>query len=116
MNEAITPFITAPGGVNYILVSRHGHRYEGFIQQEFSHKNNYSSFTKEERKIETTIDIKILAYLIGEGPNAAQPTYSIRENAVDIKMPRERILTKDEVDRKLGELYGLAGIEDLYYD
>ena len=110
MNEAITPFITAPGGVNYILVSRHGHRYEGFIQQEFSHKNNYSSFTKEERKIETTIDIKILAYLIGEGPNAAQPTYSIRENAVDIKMPRERLVFGDSPESENGRFYGLAGV------
>ena len=86
MNEAITPFITAPGGVNY------------------------SSFTKEERKIETTIDIKILAYLIGEGPNAAQPTYSIRENAVDIKMPRERLVFGDSPESENGRFYGLAGV------
>tara|TARA_R100001129_G_C5311759_1_gene245386 strand:- start:790 stop:2064 length:1275 start_codon:yes stop_codon:yes gene_type:complete len=110
MNDIITPFITTPGGVNYILVSRHGHRYEGFIQQDFSHNNNYTSFSKEERRLETTIDIKILAYLIGEGPNAAQPTYSIRENAVDIKMPRERLVFSESPEHEHGRFYGLAGV------
>ena len=116
MNDLITPFLTRPGGVHYILVKDEGHRYEGFIDQDFAHNNNLGSFSNEERKVETKITINILGHLIGAGPNDDQPQFSIRENAVDFKMPRERILTKDEVDRKLGELYGLAGIEDLYYD
>lgn len=110
MNQIITPFITAPGGINYITISRHGHRYEGFIQSEFAHNNNYSSFTTEERKLETTIDIKILAYLIGDGVNQKQPIYSIRENAVDIKMPRERLIYGETPEHEHGRYYGLAGV------
>ena len=113
MNQLITPFLTKPGGVNYILISRHGHRYEGFIQQDFSQNNNFASFTSKERQLETTIEIKVLAYLIGEGKNQSQPIYSIRENAVDIKIPRERIVFGDSPETEIGRFYGLAGITKL---
>ena len=113
MNQLITPFLTKPGGVNYILISRHGHRYEGFIQQDFSQNNNFASFTSKERQLETTIEIKVLAYLIGEGKNQSQPIYSIRENAVDIKIPRERIVFGDSPETEIGRFYGLAGITRL---
>lgn len=117
MNDLITPFVTRPGGINYILIKNENHRYEGFIKQDFSHNNNLSSFSNEERRFETKINVEILGHLIGSGPNEDQPQYVIRENAVDLKIPRERIVTKDEVERRFGDLYGLSGIEeDIYYD
>ena len=116
MNDLITPFLTKPGGVHYILIKNESHRYEGFINQDFTHNNNISSFSNEERKFETKITIDVLGHLIGAGVNEDQPQFAIRENAVDFKMPRERIMTKDEVERKLSELYGLSGVEDIYYD
>ena len=76
----------------------------------FSQKNNFASFTSEERKLETTIDIKVLAYLIGDGKNQKQPKYSIRENAVEIKIPRERLVFDDHPEHERGRFYGLAGI------
>ena len=110
MNEIITPFITKPGAINYIVLKRAGHKYEGFIQQDFGQNNNFSSFTSEERKLETTIEIKVLAYLIGEDKNQEQPKYAIRENAVEVKMPRERIVFEDSPERENGRFYGLAGV------
>tara|TARA_R110002051_G_scaffold269748_2_gene329966 strand:- start:197 stop:1414 length:1218 start_codon:yes stop_codon:yes gene_type:complete len=110
MNELVTPFITTPGAVNYILVKSEGHRYEGFIQQSFSQENNFVSFTSEERKLETAIEIKVLAYLIGEGKNQKQPKFAIRENAVEIKIPRERIVFQDDPEHERGRFYGLAGV------
>ena len=113
MNEILTPFITKPGGVNYILLPKNGHRYEGFIQQDFSQNNNYTSYTSEERKVETTLDIRVLAYLIGEDKNQQGPLYSIRENAVDIKLPRERLIFGDVPEHEDGKFYGLAGVAQL---
>ncbi len=110
MNEILTPFITKPGAINYILLKKEGHRYEGFIQQDFSQNNNFGSFTSEERRLETTIDIQVLAYLIGEDKNQEQPRYAVRENAVEIKIPRERIVLSEQPEWENGRFYGLAGV------
>jgi hypothetical protein len=110
MNDLITPFITSPGAINYILISNEGHRYEGFIQEGFTQNHNFSSFTSEERKLETTIQIKVLAYLIGDGKNQKQPKFAIRENAVEIKIPRERLVFGDHPEHERGRFYGLAGV------
>ena len=108
MNHLVTPFITRPGAVNYILLnSDEGHRYEAFIQQDFSQDNNYSSFTSEERKLETSLNINVLGYLIGDDVNQIKPKMVIRENAVEFKMSKERIALQDEVDHANGKLYGL---------
>jgi len=110
MNELITPFITKPGGVNYIVLRKDGHTYEGFIQPDYRQNNNFRSFTREERKLETEIEIKVLAYLIGQGRNQDQPTYVVRENAVEVKIPRERIIFDDKPEHTGGRYYGLAGV------
>tara|TARA_Y100001973_G_scaffold35361_1_gene53269 strand:- start:1668 stop:2537 length:870 start_codon:yes stop_codon:yes gene_type:complete len=95
MNEIVTPFITKTGGVNYFVFKKDGHTYEAFIQQDFSQDNNVSNLEAEERKYQTKVDIKVLGYLIGEDKNQDQPKIVVRENAVDYKMPRERVITED---------------------
>jgi hypothetical protein len=95
MNEIVTPFITKTGGVNYFVFKKDGHTYEAFIQQDFSQENNVSNLEADERKYQTKVDIKVLGYIIGEGKNQEQPKIVIRENAVDFKMPRERVITED---------------------
>ena len=44
---------------------------------------------------ETSIKIKVLGYLLGEGPNRERPKITIRENAVEVKIPRERVILGD---------------------
>ena len=95
MNEMITPFITRPGSINYFAMRNHGHFYEGFIQGEISLSNNIASIGQEERKYETAITIKVLGYLIGEDKNQETPKMVIEENAVEVKLPRERIIFGD---------------------
>jgi len=114
MNELMTPFITTPGGINYIILeSKDNHRYEGFIQGDFSYENNAANFTSEERKYETKISIEVLGHLIGADKNQDQPNVVRRENAVEIKIPRERIVFGDKAEHKSGIYYGLPGLEDL---
>ena len=48
---------------------------------------------------QTKINIDVTGYLIGEGDNQKTPKVVIRENAVEMKMPRERILTQDEIEK-----------------
>jgi len=95
MNEMITPFITKTGGINYFLLKKDDHRYESFIQQDFSQENNVSSLESDERMYQTKVEIKVLGYLIGEGKNQEQPKIVIRENAVEVKIPRERVIVGD---------------------
>ena len=110
MNQVVTPFITRPGGINYVILEEGRLRYEAFIQEDFSQNNNLSNFTNEERKFETKLSIEVLGWLTGEDANRMQPNYAIRENAVEIKIPRERVALRDDLDKSVGRLYGLAGI------
>jgi len=115
MNDISTPFIARPGGVNYFIVENDIHRYEAFIKESYSQSNNISSYTNEERKFETKINVEVLGYILGEGDNDNQPFLSIRENAVDIKIPRERVITRDEIEeanRDNAFFAGLSGILD----
>ena len=73
INEMITPFITRPGGINLVNIYKDGHKYEAFIQSEFSNNNNLSSLASEERKYQTNIQIKVLGYIIGDDKNQDQP-------------------------------------------
>jgi hypothetical protein len=111
MNQVVTPFITRPGGINYVIIEEGRLRYEAFIQSSFSQSNNISNFSNEERKFETKINIEVLGWLTGEGENRLQPNFSIRENIVEVKIPRERIITADDLDTANGRLYGLEGLK-----
>ena len=111
MNELVTPFITRPGSVNYILIKKDGHRFEGFIQQKFSQKDNSTDFTSAERSFETTINIEVLAYIIGDNNNQEKPYFVYRENAVEVKIPRERMMLGEVPDHELGHFYGLSPLD-----
>ena len=111
MNQIVTPFITRPGGINYVIIEEGRLRYEAFIQEGFSQNNNISNFSNEERKFETKINIEVLGWLTGEGANRLQPNVSVRENIVEVKIPRERIITADDLDTVNGRLYGLEGLK-----
>ena len=116
MNDMSTPFIARPGGVNYFIVENDIHRYEAFIKESYSQSNNISSYTNEERKFETKINVEVLGYILGEGDNDNQPFLSIRENAVDIKIPRERIITRDEIEEANRDNAFFAGLSGILED
>jgi len=96
MNDLTTPFLTTTGQINAIHIKAEGHRYEGFIEGSFGYNNNITNFESEERIFETDIQIRILGYLMGEGKNADKPKFSIVENVVQVRLPRERVITMDK--------------------
>jgi hypothetical protein len=100
MNDLMTPFITRTGQINSFLFSEDGHRYEAFIEQNFSENKNVTNLNQDERMFETKITIKVLGYLIGEGVNREKPQITIRENAVEVKISRERVITGDQAPWK----------------
>lgn len=110
MNDLMTPFATKPGTVNYVRLYENDHRYEGFIEEGYNSSDNLADFSGDERKFETKINLKVIGYLVGEGKNREKPHYSVRENAVEVKIPRERITLAEIPEHEFGSYYGLAGL------
>ena len=100
MNDLMTPFITRTGQLNTFMFEYDGHKYEAFIQSDFSENKNTTSLNEEERMFETKVQIKVLGYLIGDGVNREKPQITIRENIVDVKISRERVITGDKAPWK----------------
>tara|TARA_S200002703_G_scaffold144657_2_gene138498 strand:+ start:325 stop:1161 length:837 start_codon:yes stop_codon:yes gene_type:complete len=96
MNNLIQPFMTRTGGPNHTIIKHNKHRYEAFIGQDFSFENTVSDIGDGERNYITTIEIKVLGALIGDGPNQEKPKRAIRETIVDVKLMRERVMMGDE--------------------
>lgn len=114
MNEIVQPFITRPRGINYVILKKDGHRFEAFVQNDFSQDNTAGEPGDEEQKYETTLEIKVLGYLIGDGKNEEQPKIVVRENAVEVKIPRERVIVGDDPEHT--DKQGYVGIQKLSKD
>lgn len=96
MNEIFTPFMTYTGQINNFFIHRDGHKFEGFIQNDFALENNISNLGEEERKFVTTVDLKILGYLIGSANNDDQPKMTVRESAIKVEIGNERVMLGDK--------------------
>ena len=82
MNQMLQPFLTKTGQIWVDNIFKDGHRFEVFIQQDFSHSNNVSNMGEEERMYETKVQLKVLAHLIGEGDNRDKPLVAKRKTFV----------------------------------
>ena len=98
MNDLVPPFIAHTGLINSFFFQKDQYKYEAFIEQEFSPNKNTKELNEDERSFETTIRIKVLGYLIGEGANREKPKVTVRENLVRVKMVRERVIVGDLIE------------------
>jgi len=96
MNDLLTPFIRVSNAHKRVFIGYNANKYEAFIQEEYAITNNISNYEAEERKYETAISINVFGYLIGDGKNEMRPRVVRRENAVQIRFARERVLVQDE--------------------
>lgn len=96
MNDLLQPFMTYTGGINAFIVEHEGHRYEAFLQQNYQVKNNINDLQQNERVFNTQITVNVLAHLVGAGTNSTQPKISERENVVEVKIPKEYIISEQE--------------------
>jgi len=90
INEMLTPFVVKTGQIDNFFIEQEGHKFEGFIQGTFGQANNITNMVNEERTYETSVQAKILGYLLGSGPNEERPKIAVRENAVTLVQMRER--------------------------
>jgi len=96
MNDLITPLLRQ-GGMNSMprRLERDGHKFEAFIAGSFVNNSNSNGLQMEPRNYETIVSLDVLGYLIGDGPNDDRPKVVIRENAVEVKIPREHVILGD---------------------
>lgn len=92
MNEILPGFVFDTK--NSFLAEYDGHRYEAFIEDNYN-INNVTDLGSEERVFESTINIKVLGYLLAEGPNRDRPKITRRENQVEVRITRERVIVGD---------------------
>lgn len=96
MNEIITPFLAYTGQINNFFIAKDGHKFEGFVQGDFGLENNTSNLSEEERSFKTTINLKVLGYLMGSDKNDNQPKVTIRESAAQFRFTNERVILDDK--------------------
>tara|TARA_R100001082_G_C4317172_1_gene139448 strand:- start:226 stop:852 length:627 start_codon:yes stop_codon:yes gene_type:complete len=96
MNDLLTPFIRVSNGHRRIIIENNSNQYEAFIQEDYAMENNISNYETNERKYETSIGLDVFGYLIGDEKNEKRPRVVRRENAVQIRFARERIVVQDE--------------------
>ena len=95
MNELLTPMIRSAGSHKRVMIGHNGNAYEAFFDDNYTSANNISNYETNERKYETTFNIKVLGYLIGDGKNQKKPRVARRENPVKVRFPRERVMIGD---------------------
>ena len=96
MNDLMTPIIRTPNAFRRVHIKHNSNIYEAFVQEDYTMTNNISNYETNERKYETTITMNVNGYLIGNGKNEQQPRVTRRENAVQIRFARERLVVQDE--------------------
>ena len=68
-----------------------GHRYEVFIEGDYKQNNNLSNLGEDERSFETTITLKVLGFLLGDGENEEAPKIVTKETIVEVKIVSGKI-------------------------
>ena len=89
-----------PKRINY-----ENHYYEVFINGDFANGSNQTDLGMTRRNYENTVSIEVLGYLIGDGENQEKPKIVRRENAVEYKLSREKVILGDIPDNIKGGFY-----------
>jgi hypothetical protein len=111
MNEISAPFLTYTGGINYLILKHGRHRYEGFMKEEAEAKNNIGDLGAEERVFETIFTLNVLGHIYGGDVNEKQPKLVVREGAVSVSFPKERLIFGDIPEWATGSYYGAEKID-----
>ena len=96
LNEILLPFQRFTGGINQFLVKHENHKYEAFIEDDYSISSNASNLGGEEKKFDAEIKIKVLGYITADGINQDTPYIVSRESPAKIRFTRERSMLDEK--------------------
>ena len=94
INEIITPFMTKTGAINYFVIEKDNHRFEVFINSDYTLNNNAASLLEDARGYETQINFRVIGYIMGADKNQEQPKIVRRENSLPFLGQRIRRQSK----------------------
>jgi len=92
MNDLLAPFIRSSNAHKRVMIVHGPNKYEAFIDENYEMTNNISNYESNEKKYETVLSVNVLGYLIGDGKNEVRPRVARRENAVQVRFARERVI------------------------
>lgn len=72
----------------FVIKANNGNRYETWLSEYELKTDDF--YKEEERVFETSLNVKVLGYIYNAEDNEEKPQVVIRENVVDVKIPRER--------------------------
>lgn len=101
MNEIIQPFV-ALTAQNYFIIKKDDYRFEAFMDQSFA-QDSIAELGEEERKYKSTITVKVLGQIVGEGSNKEGRNAEIMENGF-LKTPRENVILDVTKKKKRKEI------------
>lgn len=96
MNELTQPFLVFTGAGNYFVIENEGHRFEANIDPSYAIEHNGDKLEQEERSFKTKIKLNVVGHLVNAGANEIDTNIIYRENAVEVKIPREYIVMSDD--------------------
>jgi hypothetical protein len=96
MNDILVPYIRVSNAHKRVVIDNGSNRYEAFFDEDYAMENNITNYETNERKYETSISLNVFGYLIGDDDHEKRPRVAKRENAVQIRFARERIVVQDE--------------------
>jgi hypothetical protein len=99
MNEILSTLMyrsATPAAINSFIIEADGHKYEAFIEGEYSQNNNASNIGEGEKVYETTLTIRVIGYIMGAEDNDDKPKVVVREGAAEVKIIRERVVLDDK--------------------
>tara|TARA_A100001515_G_scaffold41864_1_gene33018 strand:+ start:3338 stop:4186 length:849 start_codon:yes stop_codon:yes gene_type:complete len=92
LNEVLLPFQRFTGGINQFLVEYENHKFEAFIEDDYTISSNASNLGGEEKKFDAQIKIRVLGYITADGINQDTPFVVSRESPAKIRFTRERVM------------------------
>ena len=98
LNQVLSPFQRFTGGINQFLVKHENHKYEAFIEDDYSITSNSANLGAEEKKFDAEIKIKVLGYITSDGLNQKTPFVVSRESPATIRFTRERAMLNEKND------------------
>jgi hypothetical protein len=78
------------------MIGEEPHRYEAFVPKSYDAGNNLTSIGDDEKMYETSIEMKVLGYLLNDDKNSEYLEVEKRQSIVEVRTPRERILIGDK--------------------
>ena len=95
MNEMSTHFMVTGGARNYFILEHEGHRYEAFVQADFTQENNAASLGTDERMFTSNVTIQVLGYILDQ--EKIESAIKIDQSPAEIVIGRERAVLADEI-------------------